>query len=167
MHGGSFQGVLVRGRKVHGGRVLSSLLVGFLLMVPALTVFADEVTVISIEGTPVSVTQVGTHNTSTLNPRNKDTVELHDGSRGEVWGLQGRAGQCVDINLSSPDFDPYLVLRFGAPFGEEIATDDDSGVSDSARLYGKLPRTGDYFITVTSSGPGEEEGKYALDINGC
>jgi hypothetical protein len=149
------------------GRLLAMALAGLVLAAPAVNVYAEEVTVLNIGGVPVSVTRVGTHNTSTLSARNGDTVKLNDGSRGEIWGFEGQAGQCVDINLSSPDFDPYLVLRFGAPFGEEVATDDDSGMGDSAHMHGRLPATGDYYITVTSSGSGEDDGKYSLDVNGC
>jgi hypothetical protein len=158
-------------RKVFGGmrrgRIVATVLAGLLLAAPAVSAFAEEVTVLTIEGVPVSVTHLGTHNTSTIHPRNQDTVKLQDGSRGEIWGFEGRAGQCVDIKLSSDDFDPYLVLRFGAPFGEQVATDDDSGLGDSAHVHGNLPATGDYYITVTSSGAGEDDGKYALDVNGC
>jgi len=149
------------------GRIMSAMLAGLLVAAPAATALAEEVTVLNIGGVPVSVTRIGTHNTSSISPRNGDTVKLQDGSRGEIWGFEGQAGQCVDINLTSPDFDPYLVLRFGEPFGEQVATDDDSGMGDSAHLHGRLPSTGDYYLMVTSSGAGEDDGKYTLDLGGC
>src|SRR4051794_26979736 len=107
----------LHGRDVFGGmrgRIFATVLGGLLLAAPAVSAFAEEVVVVNIGGVPVSVTRMGTHNTSTISPRNGDTVKLNDGSRGEIWGFEGQAGQCVDITLRSDDFDPYLVLRFGA-----------------------------------------------------
>ena len=72
----------------------------------------------------------------------------------------------MDITLSSEDFDPYLVLRFDAPFGESVATDDEAG-QETAHTCMEAAANWRLLLTVTSSGPGEDNGKYTLDLNGC
>ncbi len=90
-----------------------------------------------------------------------------DGSFGEIWRFTGERGDGVQMDVHSQDFDTMLVLRYGAPFGEQIGLDDDGGSGLDAKLQGCLPRTGPYYMTVTSSGSGVQEGKYDLALRDC
>jgi len=68
----------------------------------------------------------------------------------QQWRLAGRAGQTVTIDLAATAFDAYAFL-LGPGFETAAPQDDDSGGHCNARLTVRLPRTGDYFIVVTSS----------------
>ena len=120
----------------------------------------------TVGGTTVTVTTLDSHNWSRLSPTNADTTELKDGSRGEIWTFDVDPGQCLEITMRSDDFAPYLSLRKGAPFGEELANSDGAG-RDWATISGTAASAGPYYVTATSSGSGEVAGKYTLDIEGC
>jgi len=120
----------------------------------------------TVDGTSVTITTLNSHNWSRLSPTNTDTTELKDGSRGEVWTFDVDPGQCLEITMQSDDFHPYLSLRKGAPFGEELANSDGAG-RDWAKISGTAASAGPYYVTATSSGSGEVAGKYTLDVTGC
>ena len=120
----------------------------------------------TVDGTPVTITTLNTHNWSRLSPTNADTTRLRDGSRGEVWTFDVDPGQCVAITMRSDDFAPYLSLREGAPFGEDLAKSDGAG-RDWAKISGTTTSAGAYYVTATSSGSGEVAGRYTLDIQRC
>jgi hypothetical protein len=80
-----------------------------------------------------------------------------------VWTLAGRAGQHVVLELTSPDFDAYLVLRDG--FGATVGSDDDSGEGQNARLRAVLPRDGTYLVIATGFGE-SARGRYTLAVSG-
>jgi hypothetical protein len=119
-----------------------------------------------VAGTTVTITEVDKHNWSRLSPSNPDTTMLKDGSRGEVWTFDADPGDCLTITMRSDDFSPYLSLRRGAPFGEELANSDGAGRS-MARISGTAGSDGPYYLTATSSGAGEKSGRYTLDIERC
>jgi hypothetical protein len=119
-----------------------------------------------VDGTTVTITTLNSHNWSRLSPTNGDTTRLRDGSRGEVWTFDVDPGQCLEITMRSDDFEPYLSLRKGAPFGEELANSDGAG-RDWAKISGTAGSAGPYYVTATSSGSGEVAGRYTLDIEGC
>ena len=121
---------------------------------------------IRVDDKPVTVTQVDTHNWSTLSPNNSDTIKLKDGSRGELWTFDVDPGQCLTLTMTSDDFHPYLSLRKGEPEGEEIAYDDSKG-DNWAKIHGTVDGNGEYYLLATSSGIGEHTGKYSLDVDGC
>ena len=124
----------------------------------------------NVGGTTVTITTLDSHNWSRLSPSNADTVELNDGSRGEVWTFDVDPGTCVDIAMRSDHFTPYLSLRKGAPFGEELATSDGATGNKSGRwagIRGTAAGAGPYFVVATSSGSGERSGDYTLDIESC
>ena len=66
------------------------------------------------------------------------------------WRLAGRAGTTVTIDLASDAFDAYLFL-LGPGLETTAPQDDDSGGRCNARLTVRFPKTGDYFIVVTTS----------------
>ena len=41
--------------------------------------------------------------------------------------LEAAENDCAVFTMGSPDFAPYLVLRLGAPFGQQIAVDGTRG----------------------------------------
>jgi hypothetical protein len=62
----------------------------------------------------------------------------------DAYALRLTAGQQVQIDLSSSDFDPKLELF--SPSGESVAEDDDGGAGNSARIRFTAPRAGTYQI---------------------
>jgi hypothetical protein len=121
---------------------------------------------IQVDGVPVTVTQVNTHNWSTLGPNNADNIKLKDGSRGEFWTFDVKPGQCLTITMTSDDFHPYLLFRKGAPDGEQLAS--DNGKADNwAKISGTVAGDDEYYLLATSSGFGEHRGKYNLDVDEC
>lgn len=125
-----------------------------------------ELRTIQVEGAPVTVTQINTHNWSNLSPGNTDTVKLKDGSRGEFWTFDVNPGQCVTLTMASDDFHPYLSLRKGGLEGTEIAK-DDSKDDNWAKISGTFAGDDTYYLLATSSGFGEHRGKYTLDVDPC
>src|SRR5688572_139374 len=82
------------------------------LLMPAESALA-AVRRIRIGNTPVTVTEVHSHNWGSLSPNNIDTVMLKDGSRGSYWSFDVRPGACVQMTMRSGEFTPYLSLRTG------------------------------------------------------
>jgi len=80
----------------------------------------------------------------------RDALLPAEGTYAQQWRLAGRAGQTVTIDLKASAFDAYAFL-LGPGFEAAAPQDDDSGGRCNARLTVRLPRTGDYFIVVTSS----------------
>ncbi len=66
----------------------------------------------------------------------------------DAYALRLTANQQVQIDLSSPEFDPKLELH--APGGEKVADDDDSGPGTSARIRFTAPRAGLYQVRAMS-----------------
>jgi hypothetical protein len=66
------------------------------------------------------------------------------------WRLAGHAGSTVTIDLASDAFDAYVFL-LGPGLEKTVPQDDDSGGRCNARLTVRFPKTGDYFIVVTTS----------------
>jgi len=78
---------------------------------------------------------------------------FEDGMYARLYGFNGTAGDRVTVTMTQEDdsgLDPYLVLL--GPFGEVIATDDDSGeVGFSAAINDVLlPESGGYFVLATT-----------------
>jgi len=86
----------------------------------------------------------------------RDSLTRHDavlpaeGTYTQQWRLAGTAGKTITIDLVADAFDAYAFL-LGPGFEGATPQDDDSGGRCNARLTVRLPRTGDYFIVVTSS----------------
>ncbi|MBX3143365.1 MAG: carboxypeptidase regulatory-like domain-containing protein [Trueperaceae bacterium] len=76
--------------------------------------------------------------------------------------FSGSAGDVVVIELTSSEFDPYLLIIDGNE--QVVAHEDDSpGMGLNVRLTFTLPSTGQYTLIVTSALPGET-GMYSLLI---
>jgi hypothetical protein len=80
-----------------------------------------------------------------------------------VWTLAGRRGRRLLLDLTSSDFDAYLVVRDAE--GAMVGSDDDSGEGQNARLHVVLPRDGTYLIIVTGFGEAAR-GRYTLAVSG-
>lgn len=80
-----------------------------------------------------------------------------------VWALAGRGGQHLVLELTSSDFDAFLLLRDAN--GGLIGSDDDSGEGQNARLHAVLPRDGTYLVIATGFGE-SARGRYTLSVSG-
>src|SRR2546426_1150298 len=86
----------------------------------------------------------------------RDSLTRHDpllpaeSTFAQQWHLAGTAGKTVTIDVVADAFDAYAFL-LGPGLETAKPQDDDSGGRCNARLVVRLPRTGDYFIVVTSS----------------
>ncbi len=82
----------------------------------------------------------------------KEDELLSSGEYFERFRFEGRRGQPVTIDLSSDDFDTYLILR--TPSGEQEDI-DDTGDSLNSRYERVLAEDGLYTVLATSYAPGE------------
>lgn len=78
----------------------------------------------------------------------------------DTYSFNGRPGQSVNIELSSSDFDTYLVLR--SPNGDSEYNDDAEN-SQNSLISRELTEIGNYEVVVTSYSA-EETGSYSLTI---
>jgi CHAT domain-containing protein/Flp pilus assembly protein TadD len=92
---------------------------------------------------------------------NAKSQTLKGGEYIQVHTFEGQAGEKLTIDVSSGEFDPYLVVV--GTDQKKLAEDDDSDVGTGARLLLELPTTGTYVILVTSAKP-KEQGRYQLHV---
>ena len=90
-----------------------------------------------------------------------DGVRWAGGEHYDEWTYSAAAGQRVVITMDSEDVDPYLVVL--RDDGTEVASDDDGGASNNARVEFRAPATGQYTIIATSVFSGET-GRYTLRV---
>ena len=74
-----------------------------------------------------------------------------DGTYFEMHRFEGEAGEIVAIDLTSQDFDTYLILL--DPNEQLIAQDDDGSGRTDSRLVVELPQSGTYTIVANSHQP--------------
>jgi hypothetical protein len=91
--------------------------------------------------------------------RTSDPVVV-EGRRGQVWGLNGVAGQSLVIDLMADDFDAYLYLA--GPGLVEPLSDDDGGEGLNSQLSVTLPESGTYRVIVSSLSEGS--GSFTLSV---
>ncbi|MGD1929783.1 MAG: tetratricopeptide repeat protein [Leptolyngbyaceae cyanobacterium] len=109
----------------------------------------------------VLVAQQSTRTPQTVTGRLAETsavVEDH-GSYYEFHAFEGAAGEVLAIELTSEEFDAYLILV--GPDGATLAEDDDGAGGTNSSITSTLPTTGIHTIIVTSYGP-REVGAYQL-----
>ena len=78
---------------------------------------------------------------------------LTDGSHYKLFTFAGTAGQIVQIDLMSSDFDAYLYLKDAT--GNNLATNDDGGGGLNARIVQVLPASGMYQIVANTLHQGQ------------
>lgn len=90
-----------------------------------------------------------------------DNILNSDNSFFDVYSFEGKAGERVDISMSSSEVDAYLILV--GPGGREVAQDDDSGGGTNARIIATLPADGTYLVVANSYEAGQS-GNYNLQV---
>ncbi|MEM9347962.1 MAG: hypothetical protein AAGB26_15240 [Planctomycetota bacterium] len=80
----------------------------------------------------------------------------------EVYEIELKAGELLEVSMVSEEIDPYLIVV--PPRGDSIENDDIEGESANARVLLVASVTGTYEILATSSNPGES-GDYRLEAN--
>ncbi|NER80694.1 MAG: hypothetical protein F6K42_14205, partial [Leptolyngbya sp. SIO1D8] len=98
----------------------------------------------------VQVAQQSTRPPQAVTGRLDETsaVFTDHGSYYELHTFEGTAGEALTINLSSDDFNAYLMLE--SPTEEVIAQDDDGAGGNNASIFIILPDTGTYTLIVNS-----------------
>jgi serine protease Do len=95
----------------------------------------------------------------------KGDYQLSSGNYVDIYSFDGSAGQIIEINLTSTDFNPVLGLmstKDGKASTEPIASNDDIGPQNfNSRITFKLPADGTYQILVVAKQRGEK-GKYQI-----
>ena len=87
---------------------------------------------------------------------------LRSGEYLDSYTFEGVPGQRVRIDLSSSDFDTYLIVK--PPSGENVDNDDAEGLGSNSRVDLDLAEPGTYTVLVTSYQPGET-GAYDLRMD--
>ena len=118
---------------------------------------AQTVQTPQIDANAQSITLNGQPISGTLSDRS--SVLPADDSYFNAYSFDGQAGQQILIEMSSSDFDAYLILI--GPDGESIGQDDDSGGDTNSRLIATLPAGGRYTILANTYSAGET-GNYSL-----
>ena len=87
---------------------------------------------------------------------------LRSGEYVDNIAFLGQAGESVSIDLTSSDFNPYLI--FWLPDKSQQDNDDWEGSTSHSRIEAILPLDGLYRVSVTSFEPGES-GRYRLEVH--
>ncbi|MEM1369198.1 MAG: PPC domain-containing protein, partial [Cyanobacteria bacterium P01_H01_bin.15] len=88
--------------------------------------------------------------------------QLDDGSLFDLYVIQGKSGDVLDIVLESDDFDPYLAIA-NADKVTLQESDDIGGGNQNASLKIQLPEDGAYYIIINSYTK-DGRGNYILTI---
>jgi hypothetical protein len=87
---------------------------------------------------------------------------LRSGEYADSYQFEGRPGQQVQLDVSSSEFDTYLMLI--DPNGEHTENDDVEGMPDHSVIEADITEVGTYMVVVTSYKPGES-GAYELTMD--
>lgn len=150
--------------------VAAALAAGLTFGLPISLASAQEVKAIHENGMVVTPAQVGKSYFSTLSVRNPDTIQYQNGTLVEVWKISGSRGQCVDVTMKSDDFDSLLEIYSVHPHTGELKLlerNDDDGAGLNARIAGRLPQSGAYYIVATSSDGEDPDARYDIAFNAC
>ena len=90
-------------------------------------------------------------------------ARLRDSSVYQAWRFDATAGQIVQIDVTSTDFDAYAILA--SPTDSQLARDDDSGGGTNARIIFTIPATGTYQVYANSYRRGQY-GRYTVKLHG-
>lgn len=151
------------------GTVAGALVAALALSVPA-PASAQEVKAIHENGMVVTPAQIGKSYFSTLSVNNHDTLQFQNGTLVEAWKITGSRNQCVQITMRSDHFDSFLELYAVHPVTGEmdlLERDDDSGGGVDARIQGRLPASGSYYVVASSADGEDPNARYTLDFKGC
>ncbi|MDE5071538.1 MAG: PPC domain-containing protein, partial [Trichodesmium sp. St5_bin8] len=90
---------------------------------------------------------------------NENSELFEDGSYFQWHTFTGKAGEAITIELSSSEFDAYLMLV--DPRFNKIAENNDGGENNNAKITITLPTTGTYTVIVKAFEKGQQ-GSYKL-----
>jgi hypothetical protein len=114
---------------------------------------------VALPATAQQQISIGTSVTGTLTM--SDPVLPSDQSHYKLFTFMGQAGQTVQVDLMSSDFDAYLYLR--DQNGQNLAQDDDSGGGLNSRIVRNLPYTGMFQILANTLRAGQY-GSFTLSL---
>src|SRR5690606_24451342 len=86
---------------------------------------------------------------------------LNQGEYYDTYDLDVRAGDWIEADMTSSEFDTYLVVV--APSGENEQNDDYEGSTERSYLRFQATESGTYRVRATSYAGGER-GRYRLQI---
>lgn len=100
----------------------------------------------------------------TTSGRLSDTDELYpDTTYYQRWQFSARTGQDLTVDLSSPDFDPVLIVRGAA---DSSMINDDGGPGCASRVVFTAPGSGPFTVLVnTTNSPHRQTGRFTLSIS--
>lgn len=90
---------------------------------------------------------------------NAGDEQLSSGEFIDNFTIEGRAGDLLEVEATSDDFDAYLIVR--GPDDARFDNDDADSTTRNPRIIERLPADGSYTIGVTSFQAGET-GRYRL-----
>ncbi|NET82915.1 MAG: tetratricopeptide repeat protein [Moorea sp. SIO1F2] len=108
---------------------------------------------------PSSGQRIALESTTVRDRLNSNSETLKDNRYYNPHTFEGKAGEQITIELTSDEFDPYLILIDLE--ANLIAQDNDSGEGKNARITVTLPTTGTYVIVANSYNK-QETGNYTL-----
>ena len=88
-------------------------------------------------------------------------ARLRDSSVFQAWRFDALAGQTIQVDVMSTDFDAYAILQ--TVQDSVLARDDDSGGHTNARITYTIPATGTYEILANSYQKGRY-GRYTVGL---
>lgn len=89
--------------------------------------------------------------------------KLDSGEYRDLYQIEARDGQWVELDLTSEDFDPYVFARILGADENAAENDDFNGSSERAYAVAQMDRDGVIVISVTSNDVGEK-GDYVLRV---
>lgn len=109
--------------------------------------------------TPVSRTlAMGSQASGVLTRRD---ARLRDSSVYQAWRFDAQAGQIVQIDVQSTDFDAYAILQTSGD--SVLARNDDGGGGTNARIVYTIPTAGTYWVLANSYQKGRY-GRYTVRL---
>ena len=92
---------------------------------------------------------------------NANDPKLSDGSVYQAWTYIGRAGETIQVDVMSTDFDAYAIIQDGN--GVKLAADDDAGGGTNARIMYTLPYSGAYRLIANTYRQGSY-GSFSMSV---
>ncbi|HEX8299242.1 MAG TPA: hypothetical protein VF594_08795 [Rubricoccaceae bacterium] len=86
---------------------------------------------------------------------------LDSGEFADGYTVEAAEGQTITVDLTSPDFDTYVILR--SPSGEQYDNDDFDGDTDHSQIVQRAGESGTWRVIATTYEEGEG-GAYRLAI---
>ena len=110
---------------------------------------------------PMAERTVAANNVEVSGQLTRSDAQLRDSSVYQAWRFEGVAGQMVQIDVMSTDFDAFAILTDGA--GTKLTDNDDGGGGTNARIIYTLPAAGTYRVLANSLAKGRY-GRYTLRV---